>query len=289
MIQTTVQTFRPDCRSEYDPLRQVILCPPRFLEIREVINRTQRHFADENIDREEALQQHQNLVDILRKQGVEVILLDPDPRFPEQVFTRDIAFTLGPHLFSAKMEEPIRRGEEVILMDWLGREGIPSIQISEGSIEGGDVLIDGETVYVGDSGRTSRQAIDALRRELPHLYVQSLPFPEKYLHLDCVFNPLSSREALIYSPAFRKKDRDYLAAHYTLIEVTAEEQFRLGTNVLSLGDRTLLSQPVNPGVNEKLRQRGFKVIEVDLSEIIKSGGAFRCCTLPLLRDSAGDG
>lgn len=288
-MTTTVPTFQPECRSEYDPLKQVILCSPRFLEIREVINRTQRHFADENIDREKALQQHQNMVVILRKLGVEVILLEPDPRFPEQVFARDIGFTLGSRLFIAKMEEPIRRGEEILLMDWLEREGIPSFRITEGSIEGGDVLIDGDTVYVGDSGRTSRKAIAVLQRELPHLNVVSLQFPEKYLHLDCVFNPLSSQEALIYSPAFAKSDRDRLATRYSLIEVSTEEQFQLGTNILSLGDRTLLSQPVNPEVNEKLRQRGFNVIEVDLSEIIKSGGAFRCCTLPLMRGSTRDG
>ncbi|WP_368896749.1 arginine deiminase-related protein, partial [Priestia megaterium] len=27
----------------------------------------------------------------------------------------------------------------------------------------------------------------------------------------------------------------------------------------------------------------YKVIEVDISEIIKSGGSFRCCTMPLER------
>lgn len=283
MTQTSVQTFRPGCRSEYAPLKQVILCPPRFLEIREVINRTQRHFADENIDREKAQQQHQHLVDILGKLGVEVIQLHPDPRFSEQVFTRDIGFTVGPRLYISRMEKPIRQGEESLLTGWLQKEGIPFSRITEGSIEGGDVLLDGDTLYIGDSGRTSRKAIAALRRDLPHLNVVSLGFPEKYLHLDCLFNPLSSREALIYPHAFADSDLRRLASRYSLIEVSEEEQFRLGTNVLSVGYRTVISQPVNPGVNEKLRRRGFTVIEVDLSEITKSGGAFRCCTLPLLR------
>ncbi|MFD1427377.1 N-dimethylarginine dimethylaminohydrolase [Kroppenstedtia sanguinis] len=283
MTQTTVQISRPDCRSEYAPLKQVLLCSPRFLEIREVINRTQRHFADENIDREKAQQQHQHLIDVLEQLGVKVILLQPDPRFSEQVFTRDIGFTIGPRLYISRMEKSIRQGEENLLTGWLQREGIPFSRITEGNIEGGDVLIDEDTLYIGDSGRTSRKAIATLRQELPHLNVVSLHFPEKYLHLDCLFNPLSSREALIYPQAFADSDLRRLASRYSLIEINEDEQFRLGTNVLSIGNRTVISQPVNPDVNKKLRQRGFTVIEVDLSEITKSGGAFRCCTLPLLR------
>ncbi|PTX55124.1 N-dimethylarginine dimethylaminohydrolase [Melghirimyces profundicolus] len=284
MIQATPTLHRPRCWSEYDRLKRVILCPPRFLEIREVINRTQRHFAKENIDRSRAERQHRNLVNVLRDHHIEVILLDPDSRYPDQVFTRDIGFTLGPRLFVSRMEEPVRQGEENLLKAWLEREEIPYTEVSAGSIEGGDVIIDRDTVYIGDSGRTARRAIAEIRRALPHMNVISLPFPEKYLHLDCVFNPLSHREALIYPPAFYPSDLARLSSRYSLIEVTAEEQFRLGTNVLSIGNRTVLSQPINPELNTRLRRHGFTVIEVDLSEIIKSGGAFRCCTLPLLRE-----
>ena len=37
-------------------------------------------------------------------------------------------------------------------------------------------------------------------------------------------------------------------------------------------------------VNKKMREFGFNVIEVDFSEIIKSGGSFRCCSMPVERD-----
>jgi N-dimethylarginine dimethylaminohydrolase len=69
--------------------------------------------------------------------------------------------------------------------------------------------------------------------------------------------------------------------------VSEEEQFTLGTNVLSIGNKKVLSLPVNKNVNKELRDRGFEVIEVDITEIIKSGGSFRCCTLPILRASEG--
>jgi N-dimethylarginine dimethylaminohydrolase len=271
------------CWSEYDLLKRVVLCPPRYLRIDQVINQVQARFREEGIDTRRAEEQHHALVDTLHRFGVDVILLEPDPSYPDQVFTRDIGFTLGPRLFVSKMDEEIRQGEERALTDWLIRSHIPYHLIRSGSIEGGDVMIDQGTVWVGDSGRTSRQAMEELRRELPDMEVISLSFPAKYLHLDCVLNILSPEEALIFPPAFQKEDLERLAARYELIKVDEEEQFTLGTNILSLGNRTLLSLPVNPRVNKAMRSRGLTVIEVDLSEIIKSGGSFRCCTLPLVR------
>jgi N-dimethylarginine dimethylaminohydrolase len=53
--------------------------------------------------------------------------------------------------------------------------------------------------------------------------------------------------------------------------------------VLSIGNKKILSLPVNKQVNKQLRNRGFEVIEVDITERIKSGGSFRCCSLPFLR------
>ena len=53
--------------------------------------------------------------------------------------------------------------------------------------------------------------------------------------------------------------------------MSEKEQFTLGTNVLSIGNNRILSLPVNKQVNEQLRHHQFEVIEVDITEIIKSG------------------
>ena len=98
-----------------------------------------------------------------------------------------------------------------------------------------------------------------------------------------MFNVISPKVALIYPNALNKKDIDLFKTRYHLIEVSEKEQFTLGTNVLSIGNNRILSLPVNKEVNQQLRQHQFEVIEVDITEIIKSGGSFRCCTLPILR------
>ncbi|WP_173223768.1 dimethylarginine dimethylaminohydrolase family protein [Kroppenstedtia pulmonis] len=280
-----METYTPllSCWSEYDILQRVVLCPPQFMRISRIINEVQKKYAEENIHTSLAKEQHRQFSAKLRQLEVDVVQLEPLPSFSDQVFTRDIAFTLGNDLFISQLEEGVRQGEEQVLQDWLNHNNIPYQKIRSGSIEGGDVLVDQNTVWVGDSGRTSRKAMEELRLKAPDWQIICLPFPDRYLHLDCVFNPVSPQEALIFPDAFSPDILQLLASRYQLIEVNANEQFTLGTNVLSLGNRTIFSLPVNTEVNRSLRDRGFTVIEVDLSEIIKSGGSFRCCTLPLNR------
>ncbi|KAE9716184.1 hypothetical protein GP712_26410, partial [Escherichia coli] len=38
----------PQCMSEYDDLEEVLLCSPIYMEIKQIINETQKHFAKEN-------------------------------------------------------------------------------------------------------------------------------------------------------------------------------------------------------------------------------------------------
>ncbi|WP_227939454.1 dimethylarginine dimethylaminohydrolase family protein [Alkalihalobacillus deserti] len=275
---------KPFARSEYDVLRQVILCKPEYMTIRDVINETQKKFKDEGIHIELAMAQHKKFIQTLKDHDVDVILLPSLKMFPEQVFTRDIGFTLGHILFVAEMANKLRQGEEEVLKGWLEREDISYFNLRGDEIEGGDVIVNGETIYVGLSARTNQKAIDHLQSILPHYEVVTVPFTEKYLHLDCVFNIISPTEALFYPNAFTQKETEILASRFELIEVSEEEQFTLGTNVLSIGNKKIFSLPVNTNVNQELRNRGYEIIEVDITEIIKSGGSFRCCTLPVLRD-----
>ncbi|USK68558.1 dimethylarginine dimethylaminohydrolase family protein [Peribacillus asahii] len=276
--------MRANCFSEYDPLKQVILCEPQYMRIKDVINETQKHFEDEGIHIKTAMTQHANFVSALRKLGIEVILLPSYNKYPEQVFTRDIGFTLGEKVFVAEMGTDIRTGEENVLKEWLQNKHVPFHNLTGDRIEGGDVLLDGNTIYVGVSERTNIESIEKLQKLLPEFDVIPIPFTDTYLHLDCVFNIISPNEALIFPGEINKEQLNLLASRYDLIEVTEDEQFTLGTNVLSIGNKRIISLPVNTKVNKELRKRGYELIEVDITEIIKSGGAFRCCTLPIVRE-----
>jgi N-dimethylarginine dimethylaminohydrolase len=283
MVKMSSKQSQIHCQSEYGTLKKVILCEPQYMEIKEVINDVQKKYIKDNIDRSLAISQHQKFEQTLRNAGVEVIKLKPSKDHPEQVFTRDIGFSLGNRLFISEMANPIRQGEERVLVQWLNQHNISYKKLSMDSIEGGDVIVDGNRVFIGISHRTGKKAIQALQKELPEFKIIPISFNPEYLHLDCVFNILSSKEALIYPNAFDQKDVDLLSRMYHLIEVNESEQFAMGTNVLSIGNNRVLSLPSNHDVNKKMRQYGYQVLEVDFSEIIKSGGSFRCCSMPIVR------
>lgn len=272
------------CRNEYGLLKRVILCEPKHMTIRDIINDTQKHFQNVGIHIQKAMEQHAQFVQALKVNGVDVILLPPAKKYPEQVFTRDIGFTLGQIIFVADMAVPLRSGEEEIFKNWLKGEELSYYNIIGDSIEGGDVIIDGDTIYIGISNRTNEAAINHIKGLLPAFTVIPVQFQPQYLHLDCVFNVISPTEAIIFPGVINIQEEKLLRSRYDLIFVSAEEQFSLATNVLSIGKKKIFSLPVNKGVNGELRKRGYDVIEVDITEIIKSGGSFRCCTLPILRE-----
>ena len=283
MNMDRIDTIQTNCQSEYDVLRKVIVCEPQFMAIDEIINDVQKKYKNDNINIDRALIQHNNFVAKMRDEGVDVITLVANSSFPEQVFTRDIGFTLGNQTFVSEMASSIRQGEETVLQKWLDTHHVPFQKLSQNHIEGGDVIIDGKTIYIGLSHRTSQSAIEQLKTDLPDYEIIMVPFDPKYLHLDCVFNILSPTEALIFPEALEAQTLNFLASRYQLIKVSKEEQFTMGTNVLSIGNKKVFSLPMNHQVNEEIRRHGYEVIEVDFSEIIKSGGSFRCCTMPITR------
>lgn len=283
MTAVATKKSKANCKSEYAKLDQVLVCEPSYMEIKEVINHVQKKYEHQNINKRLAQQQHLDFTKVLEQNGVTVIDLGAKREFPEQVFTRDIGFVIGENIFVSKMASDIRKGEEKVLENLLQNHDLKYNKLHANKIEGGDVIVDGDIVFIGMGNRTCLEATRELQKKLPNHSIIPLSFDPKYLHLDCLFNILSSEIALIYPEAFDQATLESLEKRYQLVEVSSDEQFSLGTNVLSIGNNKVISQPQNTKVNQSIRSLGFEVIEVDFSEIIKSGGSFRCCSMPLKR------
>ena len=103
--------------------------------------------------------------------------------------------------------------------------------------------------------------------------------------MDCCFNLVSDELGIIYPEAFSRETLRDLHSQFELIEVSTDEQFAMGTNVLSIGGGKIITLPENNRINQLLTTKGFEIIEVPFSEIIKSGGSFRCCSLPTERSN----
>ncbi|MGY4689477.1 dimethylarginine dimethylaminohydrolase family protein [Salibacterium sp. K-3] len=269
--------------NEYGRLEEVLMCRPEKMRIVKPINDTQKRYHNENIDQQKAEAQHRELREVLQNHNIHVHLLPPEEEMPEQVFTRDLGFTSDKGIFIGKMNEDVREPETTSVKKWMDENGWRYQEIKAGALEGGDIIMDGSLLFAAESGRTTISAVEELKTLFPDKKIVHLPLEEQHLHLDCVFNIISPGTAIIYEPAFSKRALREIKMHYRTIVAGEEEQFQLAVNVLGIGSNKVIALPENKRLNQVLKNWGFRIIEVDFSEIIKSGGAFRCVTFPLKR------
>ncbi len=209
----------------------------------------------------------------------------------DQTCPRDIGFVIGNTFVTAGMRNVSRveeiAGIEHILSQCTG----PRISVPDGvALEGGDVIVHGDIVFVGYGQRSDAAGTEFLQAQFGQSH-QIVPLPttpvaegEDILHLDCTFNPLGLGHALIY-PEGLAKVPEVVSNGFDWIEVSKEEADELATNVFSVApDRIIArSAPSCRRVNAELRRAGYQVEEVDFDAVPGTGGSFRCATLPLYR------
>ncbi len=142
-----------------------------------------------------------------------------------------------------------------------------------GSLEGGDVLQIGRTLYVGASARTNTAGIAQLTEALePFGYrVQSVAL-QGCLHLKsaCTFIP---PHTLVVNPEWVEPA---LFGTASVVPVAAGEPY--GANTLTLGGTTLVSAAY-PDTGRRLAATGVAVRALEVDELHKAEAALTCMSL----------
>ena len=273
--------------SETGRLKTVLMAAMKDFVFHEPMNEVQRRYYAVDPPRPERLHaQHRALAEVLAAAGVAIVWVEQRTDTLHQIFVRDIATVILDTLVVCEMRQPLRRNEPKALA-WLvdSVEG-PVESLTEGFLEAGDVMVHGGTLYVGQSLRTDARALSWLERRFAgRLEIAPLALVEPHIHLDVVFNIAGNNLALIYPAAFEPAALARLRSRFRCIEIDRAEQFSLAANVLSLSPEIVVSTSHQRRVNGLLRQEGLTVIEIAYDEVAKLGGAVRCATCPLLRES----
>src|SRR5215471_15456091 len=229
------------------------------------------HLARRPIDIACARAQHAAYRECLRELGLHVIALPPEDEYPDAVFVEDPAVVVDEIALIARSGAESRRGETESIARELAKYRPLVWMEAPATLDGGDVMRAGRTLFVGQSARTNAAGIRQLAAAVePHGYrVQPVGICG-CLHLKSAASWLGEDSVLVYRPWVD-------AAAFTgmrLIDVPeAEEQ---AANVLLVGDTVLVATGF-PETAARVADAGRKVRAVGNSEVRKAEGALTCC------------
>lgn len=238
-------------------------------------------------DKEKALVQWKRLVSILKEEfNCTIKLVPPVKGLPDMVFTANAGYVQGKRFIPSRFRFAERRGEERHFRKWFEDEGyeIAGLPESASFFEGfGDALPLGDTLFAGYRYRSDIASHKAIGKILGRRIISLELVNPAFYHLDTCFCPLPSGDLLYYPGAFDEyglKVIREVVDKGRLIEIKREEAERFSCNAVVLGEAIVM----NSGSSElkrKLEERGYTILETDLSEFIKSGGSAKCLTLRL--------
>jgi len=231
------------------------------------------HLEREPIDVPRARAQHAAYEATLSRLGCGVVRLPALDRHPDGVFIEDTLLVLDEVAVVTRPGSPERRKEtrglRGLVAPWRPVETIRP----PGTLDGGDVLRLGRTLFVGRSTRTTEEGIEDLRRIVsPFGYaVHALPVAG-CLHLKSAASPVG-RDLLLVNPAWVDPAAFGNAG---ILEVSPDEPS--AANALRTGD-CVIHPSAFPATRARLERAGVSVVPVEVSEILRAEGGVTCCSV----------
>jgi dimethylargininase len=232
------------------------------------------HIDRKPVDTTLALQQWAGYVATLHDAGWETIEVPPADDCPDSVFVEDTVVMYADRAVitrpGADERKPETSGTAAVLRG-LGYD-VVSIE-APGTLDGGDVLKHGGTVWVHLGGRTNQAGIDQLASYLEPYGAHVVAVPvSKALHLKSAVTALPDGTVVGYPPLV-----DDPGVWPSFLEVPEES----GAHVVLLGGDTVLMSSDAPKSQRLLEERGLDVVAVDISEYIKLEGCVTCLSVRL--------
>ena len=220
----------------------------------------------------EALQ-HQAYEELLRELGVRVISLPEERDLPDAVFVEDPAVVVDEVAIMTRMGAASRRPESESLARALSEYRPIKYMEAPATLEGGDVMRIGRTLFVGASSRTNADGVSGLRELLaPYAYQVKAVEMTGCLHLKSACTYIG-RDSILINRAW--VDAAQLEG-FELIDIPATEPD--AANALLIDDVVIIPASFHE-TRAMLEERGFSVRVIDVSELQKAEGGVTCKSL----------
>lgn len=230
------------------------------------------HIARSAIDAEKADAQWDGYVAALIEHGWDTVEVPVAPEAPDSVFVEDAVVVFGDTAVVTSPGHESRRVEIAGVEDTVRELGLHVARIElPGTLDGGDVLKVGSTVYVGRGGRTNAEGIRQLRTIVSPLGYTVIAVPvSKVLHLKSGVTALPDGTIIGYPPLV---DNPELFDRFLAVP---EET---GVAVVVLDDSTVLMAESAPKTAALIADLGYEVVTVDISEFEKLEGCVTCLSV----------
>ncbi|MEV6401100.1 dimethylargininase [Streptomyces sp. NPDC051907] len=232
------------------------------------------HLERTEIDVDLALQQWETYAETLREHGWETVETEPADDCPDSVFVEDTVVMYRNVALIARPGAESRRPETAAVEETLAALGCSVNWVWEpGTLDGGDVLKVGDTIYVGRGGRTNAAGVQQLRAAFEPLGARVVAVPvSKVLHLKSAVTALPDSTVIGYEPLV-----DAPSVFPRFLPVPEEP----GSHVVLLGEGKLLMAASAPKTAEIFTDLGYQPVSVDISEFEKLEGCVTCLSVRL--------
>ena len=226
----------------------------------------------EPADAARAAEQHDAYVAALAGAGWQISEVAPADELPDSAFVEDTVVVCGDLAVLARPGAVERRAEVAGTEEAVRALGLEVARIEEpGTLDGGDVLTVGTTLYVGRGGRTNEEGIGALARAVAPRGFDVVTVPLRdVLHLKSAVTALPDGTVIAADPSL--VDTAPLPPLLTVPE-------EAGSHVVPLGGDTVLMASSAPRSAELFADLGLEVIAVDIGEFEKMEGCVTCLSV----------
>ena len=237
------------------------------------------HIERTPVDVPLAGRQWHDYVAALHANGWETVEVPAAPDCPDSAFVEDTMVVFRDVAVIARPGADERKPEVVAAADSVAALGYRVVPIvAPGTLDGGDVLKVGDTVYVGRGGRTNAEGIAQLAAAFEPVGATVVTVPiTKVLHLKSAVTALPDGTVIGWEPVV-----DDTSMFPKFVAMPEEG----GAHVVLLDDRTVLMAAGNPRSEELLRGLGYELVVVDISEYVKLEGCVTCLSVRL-REAPG--
>ena len=227
------------------------------------------------IDVPEARRQHTAYREALAAGGYTLEILTADEAHPDCPFVEDTALVVGGTALVTRPRAPERRGETGPVADRLAGLGLDVERMeAPATLDGGDVLAVGRTLFAGRSRRTNEDGIAALERWARRLGLVVVLVPVRHgLHLKSGINDLGQDGVVMVPGSF---DRAVLPGCRVIETAPLEEG---AANMIGLPDGAVLAPAGHPRTAARLADAGYEVRTVPVGQFAAADGGLTCLSI----------